>query len=151
MTTTKVGDRVRLSFSTSLYYLSLQGDDSKSYAQALYDPFHRILAVCVQKDAWTALSVVADVPPPPFNIVHANLARVTTAHGIHLGSTIADVEAVYGRAPLLLVTDGEPKLSYVREIYEPSSDGFRNSPEGVETSFWMVNGRVASILIGTGF
>jgi hypothetical protein len=142
---------VRLSFSASSYYLSREGDKSKAYAQALYDPRHRVLAFCVQEDAWTSLSVVANAAAPPFAVAHADLAGVTTKYGIHIGSTVAQVEAVYGRTRLVQATGGEPVLSYVREIPVASKSGFRESPEGVETWFGIVSGRVASLSVGAGY
>ncbi len=151
MTTTSAVDPIRLAFATSSYYYSREGDVGKGYAQALYDPRHRVLAICLQDDAWTALSLVANVSPPPFAVVRADLAGVATKHRIHLGSSVADVEAVYGRAALVRVPGRAPQLSYGRDIPLPKVDGYQETPEGVETWFAIANGRVVSISLGTGF
>jgi hypothetical protein len=150
MTTTSAHDPVRQAFSTSAYYLSPEGDNSKAYAQVLYDPRHRVLALCRHVDSWEAFSLVSNVPAPPFAVADADLAGVATRHGIHLGSSIADVEAVYGRSRLVRV-DARTELSYRREIPVPGPSGVPYSPEGAETWFAIVNGHVASISLGTGF
>jgi hypothetical protein len=150
-TTTSVVDAVRLTFATSLYYRSRERANDKGYTQALYDPQHRLLAFCWHPDAWEEFALVADVPPPPFPVVHADLARVVTKHGIHLGSSVAQVEAVYGRSRLVRIKGRPPELSYLREIPMPDPNGLYSSPEGVETWFAIVNGRVASMSLGIGF
>jgi hypothetical protein len=151
MTTTSAVDSVALAFSRSSSYLSREGDNSKAFAQALYDPRHRVLALCLHEDAWASFSLVADVPPPPFAVVHADLADIATTRGIHLGAPITQVEAVYGRSRLVQVRGRSPQLSYSRVLPMPAPSGLRFSPEGVETWFAIANGHVESISIGTGF
>jgi hypothetical protein len=151
MTTTSAVDPISLSFARSFSYLAREGDNSKAYAQAIYDPRHRVLALCLNDDAWKSLSVVANVSPPPFAIMHADLASVATKHGIHLGSTVAQVESIYGRTRIVQLAAGESELSYLREIPLPRVNGFRVSPEAVETWFRIADGRVTSMSIGSGF
>ncbi len=150
-TTTRTVDSVVLGFSRSPQYLSRKGDKSKAFAAVLYDARHRVLALCFDDDAWSSFSLVANVPPPPFAVAEADLAGAVTQRGIHLGSPVGQVEAVYGRSHLVHVRGRPPQLSYLREIPMPAPSGLRYSPESAEAWFTIVDGHVASISLATGF
>jgi hypothetical protein len=60
-----------------------------------YDPSHHIgLAGATTDQCGTALFVAS---PPPYAVQNADLSRYSTARGLHIGSTTAEVVAAYGK------------------------------------------------------
>jgi hypothetical protein len=134
-----------IDFSVSKNFLGHIGGGGG--AKVLYDPVHRILAVCSNFDSGQALYVVPNVPTPPFTVAHADLSSFATEHGLRLGSSATAVEHVYGRAPLVALGRGDMAFAYKRFI--PTGAGF--SPFGVYTYFVIKQDKVSAITRITGF
>jgi hypothetical protein len=141
--TTTVRDPLPLDFSPSKNFVGHGGG-----VRIVYDPRHRIIALCGVGTKFEDLSVVSDTSPPRFAVAQADLSRVATAHGLHLGSTAADVRRVYGQAPLVSFGHGHRGLAYQRFV---SSAGRTAAPLGIYTSFELRNDRVVQITRSTGF
>jgi len=148
--TTSARDPIPLDFSRSKNFVGHVGGGGG--VRILYDPRHRIIAICGVEDTLEDLVVVPNTAPPGFAVAHADLSRVATAHGLHLGSTVADVRRVYGRAPLVSFGHGHRGLAYQRFVPMPSpSAGPTSTPFGIYTSFEVRNDHVVGITRSTGF
>ena len=150
-TITGAQDSFAIDLAASKNYLGFAGGGGGS--RMLYDPTHRRLAICQVYDTAVGLFLLTRIPPPPFAVPRGDLANVATARGIRIGSSLANVRAVYGPSPLVPFAKGHFAVGYVRDDSAETNPHAPPTftPFGVNTWFEIANGRVVGIERITGF
>jgi len=145
-TRTRARDRMSFDFSVGKNFVGHVGGGGG--ARVVYDPRHRIVALCQVYDTAQGFYVFANAPVPPFAVATADLDGFATEHGIRIGSTIADVKGVYGPAEFVNLGGSRIGLSYVR--VDPPAPGWQSS-YSTSTWFEIAHGKVVAIARITGF
>jgi hypothetical protein len=118
--------------------------------QVVYDRVHRIALYGQGCCSWAEVVLAADVPRPPRAVAEQNLASVHTSRGVRLGMTTAQVQAIYGRAPLKAV----PSFPEVQQIayttVPPPQPNAKSAQCGQFENFYFRNNRLILIQMATG-
>lgn len=110
---------------------------------AYYDPERETLVLHwidrqVNYSPQSTVAVISQIRPPRFAIARINSAAIATLHGIKIGSTLSDVQRVYGKA---FVLHG-PYDFFAYETWQPT---IRGAGLDIGTAFVLRNGRVVAI------
>jgi hypothetical protein len=83
---------------------------------AWYDSGHRIAFYGQGCCAWHEVALAAGAPPPPVPVADRDLSNVATEHGIKLGMSVTQVEAIYGKSTPYRVR-GFPTFSAISYVH----------------------------------
>ena len=113
------------------------GAGNGEYAE--FDPKRHVLARCEHFDTAQSIEIVPAASVPSF--IPRGSLTFEPARALRIGSTLADVERIYGRVRPRHTAQGDV-YAYERKIPLPQS----SLPYVVNTSFVVRNGRVVSII-----
>lgn len=109
-----------------------------------FDPAMHVLARCSHGDTVESIEVSRTRRAPPAYVPRASFA-FSTQRGLRVGSTVADIERVYGQTRPLHTVQGLA-YAYERDIPLPGS----NLPYVVRTVFFVHAGRVVAVIRSAG-
>ncbi len=140
---TKVHDPVKYPGARAAWFQGHMGGAANGELM-VFDPATRILARCLHGDTVESIDVARVRRAPPAYVPRTSLL-FTTRRGLRVGSTIADIERVYGKTIPLHTVQGLV-YAYERDIPLPGS----NLPYVVRSVFFVRRGHVIALVRQAG-